>query len=107
MRYTPRRTGSIALGGGRVAEQADAAELGTSEITIGAHRGQVMRKMGAAILAESVRMADKLAARGKVMLWRRRSVLNTHAEFAHSLVNLPRIGAAVAKDQAAPAGDFK
>jgi FixJ family two-component response regulator len=37
-----------------------AAELGTSEITIGVHRGQIMRKMAARSLAELVRMADKL-----------------------------------------------
>jgi FixJ family two-component response regulator len=37
-----------------------AADLGTSEVTIRVHRGQIMRKMGARSLAELVRMADKL-----------------------------------------------
>ena len=42
------------------ANKVIAADLGTSEITIGVHRGQIMRKMGAKSLAELVRMADKL-----------------------------------------------
>jgi FixJ family two-component response regulator len=42
------------------ANKVTAAELGTSEITIGVHRGQIMRKMGARSLAELVRMADAL-----------------------------------------------
>jgi FixJ family two-component response regulator len=37
-----------------------AAELGTSEITIQVHRGQIMRKMAASSLAELVKMAGKM-----------------------------------------------
>jgi FixJ family two-component response regulator len=37
-----------------------AAELGTSEITIQVHRGQIMRKMAASSLAELVKIAGKL-----------------------------------------------
>jgi DNA-binding CsgD family transcriptional regulator len=44
---------------GRLSKQT-AAELGTSEITIRVHRGQIMRKMQARSLAELIRMADKL-----------------------------------------------
>ena len=38
----------------------NASRLGTSEITVKAHRGQVMRKMKADSLADLVRMAATL-----------------------------------------------
>ena len=37
-----------------------AAEIGVGEVTVKAHRAQVMRKMGAASLAELIRMAEAL-----------------------------------------------
>ena len=44
------------------ANKVTAADLGTAEVTIGVHRGQIMRKMEAKSPAELVRMADKLGA---------------------------------------------
>ncbi|HEY6851116.1 MAG TPA: LuxR C-terminal-related transcriptional regulator [Terracidiphilus sp.] len=44
------------------ANKVTAAALGTAEVTIGVHRGQIMRKMEAKSPAELVRMADKLGA---------------------------------------------
>jgi len=44
---------------GRLNKQI-AAALGLSEVTVKAHRGQVMRKMQAETLADLIRMADRL-----------------------------------------------
>src|SRR4051812_25433334 len=60
---TPRERQVMALVVlGRLNKQA-AAELGISEITVKAHRGQVMRKMKADSLPDLVTMAARLAAR--------------------------------------------
>ncbi|MGA3237389.1 MAG: response regulator [Bryobacteraceae bacterium] len=57
---TPREREVLPFVVAGLANKQTAAELGASEITIGVHRGQIMRKMGARSLAELVRMADKL-----------------------------------------------
>ena len=62
-RLTPREREVLTFVVSGFANKQTAGELGTSEITIGVHRGQVMRKMGARSLAELVRWADKLGIR--------------------------------------------
>jgi FixJ family two-component response regulator len=57
---TPREREVLPFVVAGFANKVTAADLGTSEITIGVHRGQIMRKMEAKSLAELVRMADKL-----------------------------------------------
>jgi FixJ family two-component response regulator len=57
---TPREREVLPFVVAGFANKQTAADLGTSEITIGVHRGQIMRKMGARSLAELVRMADRL-----------------------------------------------
>ena len=42
------------------ANKQTASTLGVAEITVGVHRGQIMRKFGARSLAELVRIADRL-----------------------------------------------
>ncbi len=50
------------VGTGRLNKQI-AQDMGVSEVTVKAHRGQVMRKMGARSIADLVRMVDSLAER--------------------------------------------
>jgi FixJ family two-component response regulator len=57
---TPREREVLPFVVAGFANKQTGADLGASEITIGVHRGQIMRKMGAKSLAELVRMADKL-----------------------------------------------
>jgi FixJ family two-component response regulator len=57
---TPREREVLPFVVAGFANKQTAADLGTSEITIGVHRGQIMHKMGARSLAELVRMSDKL-----------------------------------------------
>lgn len=62
---TGREGEVLELVGAGLTNKEAAAKLGISEVTIKMHRGQVMRKMKAASLAELVRMLDRLKPRAR------------------------------------------
>ena len=62
-RLTPREREVLPFVIAGFLNKQTASDLGTSEMTIGVHRGQIMRKMGARSLGELMRMADKLRLR--------------------------------------------
>ena len=57
---TPREREVLSFVVAGFANKQTASDLGIAENTIGVHRVQIMRKMGARSLAELVRMADRL-----------------------------------------------
>ena len=61
---TPRERQVMALVVAGLPNKLVADRLGTSEKTIKVHRGRVMAKMGAASLADLVRMGEKIGVRG-------------------------------------------
>jgi FixJ family two-component response regulator len=64
---TPRERQVMALVVSGLLNKQVGAELGISEITVKAHRGQVMQKMKASSLSDLVRMASKLRPSGQAI----------------------------------------
>jgi FixJ family two-component response regulator len=62
---TPRERDVMKLVVSGLLNKQVGGELGISEITVKAHRGQVMRKMKAESLADLVRMAGRIGLRGQ------------------------------------------
>ena len=62
-RLTPRERQVLPFVVAGFLNKQTADDLGISEVTIGVHRSQIVRKMAARSLAELVRMADKLGVR--------------------------------------------
>lgn len=61
---TPREQDVLKLVTSGLLNKQIGAELGISELTIKTHRGRVMEKMGAASLADLVKMTEKLKSQG-------------------------------------------
>ena len=85
---TPREREVMALVVSGLLNKQVGGELGISEITVKAHRGQVMRKMKADSLPDLVTMAARL---GVQRPHRRRNA--THRNGITTLIVVPRPGA--------------
>jgi FixJ family two-component response regulator len=75
---SPRQQQVMALVSSGLLNKEVGEELGICEITVKAHRGQVMQKMEAASLADLVKMAAKLGLAGR----REGTMLRDHADRA-------------------------